>query len=62
MNLDVCLQNIEGGEEIAIANRPSDFVSSIHVYIHLYFCLRSGTKLCFYLSTKFALTDISNLQ
>ena len=36
MNLDVCLQNIEKvGEKFAIANRLSDVVSRIHVYVHL---------------------------
>ena len=36
MNLDVCLQNIEKvGKIFAIANRPLDVISRIHMYIHL---------------------------
>ena len=35
VNLDVCLQNIEKvGKKFAVANRPSDVVSRIHVYVH----------------------------
>ena len=36
VNLDVCLQNIEKvRKKFAVANRPSDVVSHIHVYVHL---------------------------
>ena len=36
MNLDVSLQNIEKvRKKFAVANRPSDVVSRIHVYVHL---------------------------
>ena len=36
MNLDECRQNIGKVEtKFAIANRPSDVVSRIHVYVHL---------------------------
>ena len=35
MNLNVCLQNIEKiGKKFIVANRSSDVVSRIHVYVH----------------------------
>ena len=42
MSLDVCLQNIEKvGKKFVVANRPSDVVSRIHVYVHLVACFKS---------------------
>ena len=53
MNLDVCLQNIEKvGEKFAVANQPSDVMSCIHVYVHLFLFQIDGFYLQLRVSVK----------
>ena len=48
MNLDAYLQNIEQvGEKFAIATRPSDVISRIHVYAHLVSVANQSIFLCY---------------